>query len=72
LERVIDRGTRWDLVNSIRTATWPDRDRRQTATRLWSAARHDSRLWIDPEAWRLLLASAIGPRFTDRLKRLRG
>jgi hypothetical protein len=72
LERVIDRGTRWDLVNSIRTATWPGRDRRTTMTRLWKAARLDRGLWMEPEAWRLLLASAIGPRLTDGLKRLRG
>ena len=62
LRRLARKGTRFDLVDAIRSTTIPERDRATTLRKLRAAARLDPALLLEPYAWRMLFASAIGPR----------
>lgn len=58
-------------VNAIGRRTWPGRDRRKTARLLLDAARRERRMLAEPAAWRLLVASLLGPSAVDRIKKRR-
>jgi glycosyltransferase involved in cell wall biosynthesis len=58
-------------VNAIGRRTWPERRRGETIRLLRHAQRRDPRLLFEPAAWRLLVASLLGPRAVDEFKRRR-
>jgi glycosyltransferase involved in cell wall biosynthesis len=57
------------LTNMIGRRTHPERNRTLTWRLLSDACRHDPRLTLNPAAWRLLMASVLGPALTDVLKK---
>jgi glycosyltransferase involved in cell wall biosynthesis len=63
---------RRELVVMTRNLTLPERRFGQTARLLWQSAGKDLRVPLQREAWRLLIASMLGPKMTRRLQRLRG
>lgn len=71
LRRAARRAMREQLVNRAALLTLPDRSFPKTADLLWRAFLLDPRLVAERSAWRLLGASAIGPRAVERLKKRR-
>ena len=59
------------LVNAAGRRTMPDRERRLTVELLLETLRRDPRALLNASAWRLLVASLLGPAAVDRYKNRR-
>ena len=71
LRSVASRSLRETLVNHAARRTLPERRVGATVRALAEAARIDRRVMLAPSAWRLLLASLLGRRTVEALKRRR-
>jgi glycosyltransferase involved in cell wall biosynthesis len=71
LRRRVTRARRYELLVMVRKATLPERPFLATMRGLAKAVRADPLVAADPAAWRLLAASAIGPRAVDLMRRRR-
>jgi glycosyltransferase involved in cell wall biosynthesis len=69
LRRRARRANALSHVNAIGRRTWPDRNRSETVRLLLDAQRSERGLLVEPAAWRLLVASFLGPRAVDFIKR---
>jgi glycosyltransferase involved in cell wall biosynthesis len=73
LRRLAKTGKRNELVTSVRQRTVPARRFRETLAAAVEAAREEPRVLTDYRIWRLIGASALGGRLTNRLlQRRRG
>jgi glycosyltransferase involved in cell wall biosynthesis len=68
LARLARKGRRFELVMMVRKATLPDRRPLPTLRSLALATRADPRVLADPAAWRLAVASLLGPRVVERIR----
>lgn len=68
LRQRIRKGTCWDIANSIRTATSPERQVVPTLRMLSAGVRLEPRLVVDPGAWRIVGGSILGQGLVDRIK----
>jgi hypothetical protein len=71
LRRFAEEARRRELVIMARNLTLPERRMRPTFRALAEAVRADPGVLLEAPAWKLAAASLIGPRLTDRIKRLR-
>jgi glycosyltransferase involved in cell wall biosynthesis len=69
LEAQIRRWTGYVLVNRVGRLTLPQRKRGHTARLLLQAIRMKPQVALRSDAWRLMVASMLGPRLVDRVKR---
>jgi glycosyltransferase involved in cell wall biosynthesis len=63
-----DWALRREIVGSIRTATLPERRVIPTLQLFGASVRRHPRLALQPDAWRLVVASLLGPRALERLR----
>ena len=68
LEKLADQALRQDLVRRVRAQTMPERRFRPTLRGLTQLVRHEPTVLLEPNAWKLLAASVIGPETVKRLK----
>lgn len=66
------RAFRRELLDQAAHATFPDRRLGPTARTLAECARLDGAVVLEPAAWRLLVASILGPRAVAFVKRVLG
>ena len=57
-----------EIVNSIRSATLPERRLRPTMKLVGASIRRHPRLALKPDPWKLLIGSVIGPRAVAKLR----
>jgi glycosyltransferase involved in cell wall biosynthesis len=70
LRRLAEQARRHELVVTARNLTLPERKPLPTFRALAEAVRADPGVLLEAPAWKLGGASLIGPRLTDRIKRL--
>jgi hypothetical protein len=71
LRRRVYRSRRNELLVFVRQATLPERRPLPTLRLLGRAVQADRRIAIDPAAWKLAVASLLGPRVVQRVQGLR-
>jgi len=67
LRQLANAGKRNELVTRVRQRTVPERRFRETLSAVVEAAREEPRVLTDCRIWRLIGASAVGGRLTNRL-----
>ena len=72
LRRLADWSLRRELVALVRNRSLPERKLRPTIAALGAAVAEDRRVLLESAAWRLAIASVLGPRLTKRLLKLGG
>lgn len=68
LEQLADRGLRKDLVGRVRAQTMPERRFGATLRGLMQLVRREPRSVLEPNAWKLLAGSVVGPGAVERLR----
>ncbi|HSH61955.1 MAG TPA: glycosyltransferase [Acidimicrobiales bacterium] len=68
LRRSVDAGLRRELIQVMRNATVPERNLGATVRTLSQLAEVDRRVLTEVPAWRLVAASALGPRIVEWIK----
>lgn len=62
LRRLAIRGSRWDVIDTIRGRTEPDRRLRPALAMLREGAQYDAGILLEPYTWRMLGGSLVGER----------